>query len=186
MPAHLGDARFRIEGVVPVRLIEDAQLFDVIETNFDGAQFWYRSHDARHDPSRSAFLRRELDKLMVPDQLARSGLTAEERRAYLAAYLPRYEASEDARRNREEERLRSALEHAGAELVGYVERSDVYTVAYEVDRQRHVSTVSKRDLTVQTAGICLSGEDQNFDLQSLVGVIREGQGGSLVRLPADY
>lgn len=183
LPAHQADSRFRVEGAIPVRLVEEAQLFEVIETRFDGAQFWYAGPDARWDPAMASYLRQELARLTPPEKLHRSGLTAEERTAYALNYWPRYEASEEAQRNREERRLRSALEHAGAEMKDYVERRDVYTVTYEVDGQRHVSAVAKKDLSVQVAGICLSGEDQKFDLQSLIGVIREAQGGyGLVRV----
>lgn len=183
VPAHAADSRFKIEGMIPVRLIEDAQLFETIESQFDGVQFWYAGADTRHDPAIAAYLRQQLELLTPPERIHRSGLTAEERAAYALNYWPRYEATEGARRSREEHRLRGALEHAGAELKGYVERNDVYTVTYEVDGQRHVSAVAKKDLSVQVAGICLSGEDQNFDLQSLVGVIREAQGeGGFVRV----
>jgi hypothetical protein len=186
LPAHRSDSRFQIEGVIPVRLVEEGQSFEVIETRFDGAQFWYAGPDARWDPAMASYLRQELARLTPPEKLHRSGLTAEERDAYGIAYWPRFEASEEARRSREERRLRSALQHAGAELKDYVERRDVYTVTYEVDGQRHVSAVAKRDLSVQVAGICLSGEDQRFDLQSLVGVIREGQDAAgLVRVGRD-
>jgi hypothetical protein len=177
LPAHRADSRFRIEGQVPVRLVEDAQPFEVIETRFDGTHFWYAGQDSRWDPGAASYLRQQLELLTPPDTLQRSGLTAEERAAYTLSYLPRYEATEEARWSREEQRLRRALEHAGAEFSGFVERPDVYTVTYEVDGQRHVSAVSKKDLSVQVAGICLNGEDENFDLQSLVGVIREAQGG---------
>jgi hypothetical protein len=173
VPAHRGDSRFRIEGAVPVRLVEDAQPFEVIETRFDGAQFWYAGADPRRDPATARYLREEIDKPTAPEQLHRPGLTTEER----TAYALKYELSEEARRNREEERLRGALAHAGAELKGFIERDDVYTVTYLVDGRRHVSAVSKKDLSVQVAGICLSGEDANFDLPSLVGVMREAQGG---------
>jgi hypothetical protein len=183
LPAHRADSRFQIEGVIPVRLVEEAQLFEVVEARFDGTQFWYAGPDSRWDAAMARYLRHELGLLTPPEKLQRSGLTAEERAAYELNYWPRYEATEEARQSREERRLRSALGHAGAELKDYVERQDVYTVTYEVDGQRHVSAVSKNDLSLQVAGICLSGEDQNFDLQSLVGVIREAQGGAgLVRV----
>jgi hypothetical protein len=183
LPAHRADTRFQIDGLVPVRFVEDAQLFELIQTRYDGCQFWYAGSDPRWDPATATYLRQALDQMVHPEKLSRTGLTAEERAAYATNYWPRYEASEEARRTREEQRLRGALEHAGAQFKGYVERHDVYTVTYEVDGQRHVSAISKKDLSVQVAGICLSGEDANFDLQSLVGVIREGQGGrGLVRV----
>jgi hypothetical protein len=177
-PAHRGDSRFRIEGAVPVQLVEDAQAFEVIEARFDGAQFWYAGLDPRSNPATARYLREEMANLTLPELLERPGLTAEER----AAYALTYSMSEEARRHREEERLRGALAHAGAELKDFVERQDVYTITYTVDGQRHVSAVSKKDLSVQVAGICLSGEDANFDLHSLVGVIREAQGGHIVRV----
>jgi hypothetical protein len=183
LPAHRADSRIQIDGLIPVRLVEEAQLFEVIETRFDGSQFWYAAPDQRWDPAMASYLRQELGRLTQPEKLQRSGLTSEERAAYALNYWPRYEASEEAQRSREELRLRGALAHAGAELRDYVERKDVYTVTYEVDGQRHVSAVAKKDLSVQVAGICLSGEDRKFDLHSLVGVIRESQGGGgLVRV----
>jgi hypothetical protein len=71
-------------------------------------------------------------------------------------------------------RLRESLSHAGAQLVDYLERSDSFRVTFTVGGRQYTSSVNKNDLTVQAAGICLSGEDQKFDLSSLVGVLREG------------
>src|SRR5262249_54486566 len=88
VPAHRGDARFRIDGLIPVRLVEEAQLFEVSETRFDGSQFWYAGPDPRWDPTMANYLRQELARLAPPDQVQRSGLTAEERAVYEAAYRP--------------------------------------------------------------------------------------------------
>lgn len=45
LPAHRADSRFQIEGLVPVRLAEEAELFEVLLTRFDGAQCWYEGPD---------------------------------------------------------------------------------------------------------------------------------------------
>jgi hypothetical protein len=116
VPAHQADTRFRVEGMVPVRLVEDAQLFEVTQSRFDGCQFWYAGSDPRGDAATATYLRQVLEQMVHPEKLSRPGLTAEERTAYAANYWPRYQASEEARRSREEKRLRHALEHAGAEL----------------------------------------------------------------------
>jgi hypothetical protein len=186
IPAHRADTRFRIEGLVPVRLVEEAQLFEVLLARFDGSQCWYDGPDPRRDPGTAAYLREALGRMVAPDELCRPGLTAAERTAYTLNYEPSLRAEEESRRDRTEERLREALRHAGAEFKEYQERGDVYRVAYEVDGRRHVSAVNRHDLSVQVAGICLSGQDHHFDLQSLVGVLREAeQGGAIVRIGPD-
>jgi hypothetical protein len=176
LPAHQADSRFRVEGLVPVRLIEEAQLFEVVETRFDGSQCWFDRLDTRCDPGTAAYLRQSLQQMVEPNRLSRPGLTAEERTAYGLQYWPAVEAQIAARRDRVEERLHQALAHAGAELRGYLERGDSYRVEFDVGGQRHVSVVHKQDLAVRVAGICLSGEDAKFDLTSLVGVLGEAQG----------
>ena len=190
-----GDVRFRIDGAVPVRLVADdmADLFDTVRARFDGAQFWFEETDARADPGAAAYLRQALmaDPDQDPARLDRPGLTPGQRAAFAENGRRRREleqarrAAEAASRRREAERLaaearrtgqgrvREALMHAGAELRDFAERGGVYRVTYEVDGRRHTSLVTPGDLTVQTAGICLSGEDRKFDLHSLVGVLRE-------------
>ena len=175
IPAHEADSRFKIESLVPIRLVEEAQLFEVLLTRFNGAHCWYEGPDPRHDPGTAVYLRESLGRLVEPEKLSRPGLTPEERAAYACNYAPRLQAEIQSRRDRVEERLRAALAHAGARLREYQERGEVYRIRYDVDGQSHVSVVQRSDLSVQVAGICLSGQDRHFDLQSLVGVLRQAQ-----------
>jgi hypothetical protein len=179
IPAHQADRRFRFEGTLPIQMVEEGQRFEVVETSFDGVAFWFAGLDQRRDPGTAAYLRQALHDRVQPEKLHRPGLTAEERAAYLVAWL----AILEEERDRTEDRLRHALAHAGAEFRTYLEREDSFRVEYEVDGQRHVSVLNKNDLGVQVAGICLAGTDRQFDLQSLVGVIREAeQEGGIVRI----
>lgn len=182
LPASRADSRFSIEGLVPVRFVEDGDLFETILARFDGGQFWFESADDRADPAVAVLLRESLAAALEPGDVRRPGLTAEQRVAYALNYRARLEEMLRDERYRSERRLRDALEHAGAELRDYREQGEVYRVSYDVEGQRHTSVVRKDDLGVVTAGICLSGGDRNFDLASLVGVLREGEaGGRIVR-----
>jgi hypothetical protein len=180
-PAHQADRRFPAGGPVPVFLAEEAQRFEMIEARGDGARYWFERLDERADAAAAAYLRRALADQAPPEQVRRPGLTAEQRAAY--AFV--VELRRQAERDRTEDRLRGAVAHAGAALRGYAEQGDAYRVEFEVDGRRHVAAVGRRDLAVQVAGICLSGEDRKFDLQSLVGVLREAHGGGVLPVGAD-
>jgi hypothetical protein len=177
VPSNAADSRFSVQGQVELRLSDDdAEPFDTVVARFDGSQFWFDQLDPRTDPAAAQYLRQALATDAEPAQLDRPGLTPGQRIAYTLNYIARQEAIIQDERTRNERRLREALEHAGAQLSDFVEHRDEYRVTYEVAGRRHVSIVRKGDLTVQTAGICLSGRDSDFDLASLVGVMRESQG----------
>jgi len=181
LPASRGDSRIAITGLLPVRLIEDVQPFDTIRARFDGSQFWFDAPDARSDPSMAAFLRDALVQKQEPAQLARPGMSPEQSTAYALVFEIRRQQEVERARHTSEGRIKEALSHAAAELRDFAELGDAYRVTFTVDGQRHSSVVRKNDLSVQAAGICLSGEDAKFDLHSLVGVIREGADGHLIR-----
>jgi hypothetical protein len=180
--AHRGDARIRIQGLVPILLAEPVQPFEIVLCRCDGARFWYEGTDPRRDPAAAAWLRAALAAQRPPEELGRPGLTPEERVAYALNYLPlaeaRRQAEAELRRaeaDRHQDRLRQALAHAGADYLDYLDQGEVYRVRYQVDGREHHSVITKADLSVQSAGICLSGEDGKFDLASLIGVLREGR-----------
>lgn len=194
-PAHLGDGRFQIQGLVSLWLPEEGlRRFETVVARFDGQLFWYERHDPSRDPALAGYLRDQLAQWdekglpLAPETLHKRGLSAEERAAYWLVQARVLEAERD----RVELRLSEALAHAGATLRDYTERGDVYVVRYTVDGRVFTSTIRREDLTVMTAGICLAGGDRHFDLASLVGVLREaGARGQVVwvgddQLPEDH
>lgn len=163
------DQRYGPPRLHELYLVEGAEPFDTIIARSDGARYWFEAADERADPAAAAYLRRSLADGVAPEHVRRPGLPGEARVAYAATVALR----EEMVRDQTEARLKGALAHAGAELTGYVERDGAFRIEFTVDGVRHVSVVGADDLGVQLAGICLSGEDQRFDLSSLVGVLRE-------------
>lgn len=187
LPANQADSRFSIKGVLPILLPEEVQLFDTIDVRYDGANFWYD----RRSAWRTARIARALRDLLVeetePKDVQIAGLTQEERVTYDMAYMIDVESKKD----REEERIKDALQRGGAKYKSYIERGDTYTVEYSVQdangrEHQHRSVVNRDTLQVVTAGICLTdhatgrAHDTDHDLQSLVGVVIEGHNRYLV------
>jgi len=175
IPSSQADTRFVIKGLVPIRLAEEVQLFETVCTRFDGVNCWFDSVDSAHNPRTAIYLRECLTTLVEPSKIELSGLTLEERDAYLMAYGPALEADIESKKDKQEERIKSALIKAGANYQSYIERGNTYTIEFTVDGDRHRSVVRKEDLQIESAGICLSGGDRTFDLTSLVGVLRQGR-----------
>jgi len=147
--------------------------YDQIVCGYDGVSLWYQGLDMSSDISRSEYLRVSSNKLVAPDKIRYTGLCFEEK----AAYSIRYKVEEQLRKDHKEERLKEEVEFAGGRYVAYKEGADFFNVTYNVDGHEYTSTISKDSgHRVMTAGICVSGRDRDFDLKSLITVMREHQG----------
>lgn len=162
--------RFGMNGLMVVQLVESGRPFERVIARVEGATLWYDEQDRRADPALAEGLREALAGGREAPGL--SGLGAGERAAY-TLLMERSRAAQEADENaRTGRRLREALEMGGARLLGYDIAEGVLRVSWERDGQRSVTLVSQA-LDVLSAGICLSGEEQLFDLTSIVGVVRE-------------
>jgi hypothetical protein len=176
-PASEGDARQRLGGARPllVRLVTEGTAFEPVVARGDGRAWWFEEVDRRADPRFATGLREALQEVIAPEQLRLKGLTPEMRAAYDLAAQRAMAFRAQFQERRDQRRLRGALELAGGELREFRDRGDFWQVEWTTcDGQRHTSAIGKRDLTVISSGICLSGHDRDFDLQSLVGVM-DGQ-----------
>lgn len=167
------DSRFRIMGPVPLHLVQGAKSFDTVYARFDGSAFWFETVDRRRDPAVSRTLNDALKDKIKPEELRCRGVVPQERLAYRMLWLAKY--GDDAIIPADDvTRVGTALKHAGAELLNFrYQGNDRATVLFTVDGTTRNVSIRPSDLTVLSAGICLSGRDGDFDLTSLVSVFRE-------------
>jgi hypothetical protein len=170
VPYNRSDMAQRFERARPmtVHLVDRARRFEVGVARHDGRAWWWEEVDRTADPRRAAKMRQRLADDLSVDALELPGTTPEMRRAYRLALRPKARAQE----LRVRRRLAVALDTGGGELVDFAEGEGHWEVTWQTSRgTEHFSRVAKDDLTVVSAGICLSGLDHHFDLQSLVGVV---------------
>jgi len=186
-PANESDARQRFSPAavrpLAVHLVEDGQEFEQALARSVGGAWLFEELDRRADPLDAERLRDAWREGAAPAALGWKGLTPEMCACYSLLYRReelarvRSRLREERRRERTDEgRLRGALRFGGGDLRSYRDRGDHWLVEWATrDGERHTSAISKDDLTVISAGVCLSGEDEKFDLQSLVGVVERGE-----------
>lgn len=193
-PANESDMqqRFGVAQPIPVHLVTDGGQFEPIIARFDGTACWFEESDRRADPQPTEQLRTLLRGETVPENVRFAGMTPEMLAAYDLAWQ-QTEAGQQRRQQqrevrerqrprsgprreiyREEGQLRDALRQGGGELQEFRDRGEFWQVEWTTaNGERHSSAIDKTDLTVISSGICLSGRDRDFDLQSLVGVIEQ-------------
>lgn len=157
----------------PVLLYDDSVLnFDRVLARYDGANLWFEGVDISNDPMKAEYLRDSLEKFIDAKKIKFSNLTFEEKLAYTIRTTFDKRFLED----RKEVSIKNDVEHAGGRFVRFVERSDHYSVTYQVDGEEFTSHISKDDRRmVIAAGICLAGNDHRFDLRSLITVVRQAR-----------
>ncbi|HLO49816.1 MAG TPA: hypothetical protein VK211_15475 [Kamptonema sp.] len=173
-PVNESDARQRIGVAKPfaIHLVNDGVSFEQIIARWDGQSWWFEDIDRRADPLPSEELRTALKEVISPQDIRFKGMTPEMRTVYELVAQQTEEFSEKFQKRRDETRLREALQMGGGELREFRDRDDYWLIEWTAGNgDRHTSAIAKNDLTVVSSGICLSGLDRDFDLQSLVGVI---------------
>ncbi|MCC3433259.1 MAG: hypothetical protein JGK08_25765, partial [Microcoleus sp. PH2017_04_SCI_O_A] len=158
---------------VAVHLVSESSQFEQIVARWDGNCLWFEEIDRRADPLLCEELKDALKKLILPQEVRFKGMTPEMRIVY---ELVCRNIKDFAPKVRDEQRLQRALKMGGGELRDFSDRADYWLVEWtsaSASGEHHSSAIAKNDLTVMSSGICLSGLDKDFDLQSLVGVVED-------------
>jgi len=165
------DTRITTTSPLKFHLSENISLFNHILVRFDGGNFIYEKHSRYYDNKIIARMIYALDNNKKIELLPAK---------YQAAFDYAYHIKQRELLGQKEYRIKSAIERSGGKYKSYSELSDEdIKVTYEIDGHTYTSTINK-NLNVISAGICLSGGDTAFDLQSLMSVIREGQNRNLI------
>jgi hypothetical protein len=152
----------------PCHLAREASQFDYVLGAYDGYNLWYLEHDPKADIEKIERLRESLRL----KNLGAKGMISEDLKAYQWALKKRKEQELLTI----EARIRYQMELLDAELISYRDLGDRLHITWSKLGRQHTTVIKKEDFSVLSAGICLSGEDAQFDLVSMVGVMQEYEG----------
>lgn len=134
-PVNEADVQRRLGAVRPVvvHLVTGAFAFDQVIARWDGNAFWFEQGEQSADRVLSPYLCQSLAEGIAPDDLHMAGLTPEARTAYSLA-----------------------IKTGDVTLQHFQEQGDFWTAHWiTADGEPHTSAITKDDLAVISAGICL-------------------------------
>lgn len=166
--------RFGSAKPVAVHLVTEGLAFEPIIARCNGNSWWFDEIDRRAKPQPTVQLRDRLNQEITPENVRFAGITPEMGTVYELVWKQTESYRQQKQQETTEGKLRQALRQGGGELDTFRDRGEYWQVEWRTaDRELHSSAIAKEDLTVISSGICLSGRDRDFDLQSLVGVIEQ-------------
>lgn len=179
-PVNEADMRQRLGRPKPVaiNLVTKAAPLEQVIARCDGNTWWFEDIDRTSDPIISEELCDLLSKKIPTKNLRIPNLTPEMLVVYSLIQAKEEKEQEEKLKllqNKDESRLQEALRVGGnAKLKQFSDNGDFWLIDWTTKNgEVHRSAISKKDLTVISSGICLSGYDRHFDLQSLVKVIEQ-------------
>lgn len=160
------DDRFPFDAA-PIFFPQNISIFDVVSVRYNGQYFIYERHYAGKYTGQTEAAREFLNKETKPDKINLHF-------GFARAYAYAYEVSVQQKKLTAEDKVKIAVARAGGNFRNMVDRGGIFTVSFEVDGQTFTPTVNANNLMLENAGICLSGGDRAFDLESFVHIAREG------------
>lgn len=161
--------QFYTVDATPFFLADNIEKFETVTVRFDGANFIFERRVPRSAKIAST-LRTALANKVEPKKLDVSGISKFERIAYSFVW----ELEKQKELQSTEGRIKAAVQRGGGIYQGYRRVAGNITVTYAIEGEVFQSTVSE-NLSVVSAGICLNSTDRQYDLQSLMSVIKEGK-----------
>jgi hypothetical protein len=176
LPRNRGSYEAKFGSITPVaiRLVDSGTRFHAITARYDGSIWWYEGPDRSDIPAVRVGMTESYD---VRKLRRISGLSAEDEAAFKLAIDPKPVVGVSCPPT-DEDKIRKALERGGGKMLSFVDRGDFWNVEWKTGSgRRSSSSIMKSDMTVMSAGMCLSGRDNDFDLQTLVDVVERRDDG---------
>jgi len=174
-PSDRGQAlKHDIDGYQFIDVVEGVQVFDQAYALFDGKTLWFDEVDMNANLMVIDYMRESLSNNVAVDKLKFKGMTPEQIGTYAFAYEYKIKAEEELKAKTVEERIRRALDHAGAKMKAFREYNDTVVVDWQTKKGKYTTRHKKDDgFSTVAAGVCLSDRDDDYDLASLVSVMLE-------------